>query len=136
MWKETDDVNRGKEKSEMSIPEILNLIERTLILVGQANVSCLYKRRVNSMAQILKGMTPAKQALTQIQNLQTNSRNALFGDSFYNVLYRKGKNRKGPKRLQRNLAFIQREVEVCRPFSRAFPVTKGIRRVGLAGAEP
>lgn len=76
-------MNHGIEKSEMSISKVLNLIERTLLLVGQVNVACLYEQRVNFMAKMLKGMKP-----TQNQNLLTDSRNALFGDRFYNVLGR------------------------------------------------
>lgn len=71
MWQEIDGANHGKETSEMSITDVLNLIERTVLLVGQVNVACLYERRINFMAKILKGMKQAKQTLSHNQSMLT-----------------------------------------------------------------
>ncbi|CAC5416231.1 unnamed protein product [Mytilus coruscus] len=100
MLQEIDGANHGKETSEMSITEVLNLIERTVLLVGQVNVACLYERRINFMAKILKGMKQAKQTLSHNQSMLTESGEALFGDNFYHVLDKKSKNMQ--EKSQRN----------------------------------
>ena len=67
VWSELDGVNHGKEASEMLIEEVLKLIEKTVLLVGQVNVARLYERKLNFMAKILKGLKLAKQTLSQNQ---------------------------------------------------------------------
>ncbi|CAC5412590.1 unnamed protein product [Mytilus coruscus] len=102
MWREMDGANQGKETSEMFITEVLNLIERTVLLVEQVNVACLYERRINFMAKILKGMKQDKQTLSHNQSMLTESGEALFGDNFYNVLDKKSKIRKRAKEMAKN----------------------------------
>ncbi|VDI74486.1 Hypothetical predicted protein [Mytilus galloprovincialis] len=103
MWQEIDGANHGKETSEMSITDVLNLIERTVLLVGQVNVACLYERRINFMAKILKGMKQAKQTLSHNQSMLTESGEVLFGDNFYNVLDKKSKNRKRAREMAKEM---------------------------------
>ena len=49
-----------KESSTMNIEQVAELIEKTVVLLGQVNTTCLYERRVNWLAKIFKSDGTAK----------------------------------------------------------------------------
>ena len=42
----TPSANEGSTSS-MEIEEVVNLLEKTILMIGQVNVVCLYERRLN-----------------------------------------------------------------------------------------
>lgn len=68
IWQAVDGARKGQEEnSEFTVLDMLKLVEQTVVLVGQANATCLYERRVNFLAKIMKGVKKAK------EHLKTNS---------------------------------------------------------------
>lgn len=45
IWEEVDDLE--KSKFSMNVEEQKELIEKTILMIGQTNVACLFERRLN-----------------------------------------------------------------------------------------
>ncbi|XP_061187959.1 uncharacterized protein LOC133195987 [Saccostrea echinata] len=102
IWDEMDKAHEGS-KSSMEIEEVVNLLEKTILMIGQVNVACLYERRLNFLAKILKSTKKAKSMLRENETkLQDDS--VLFGNDFYTTLYRKSKDRKRAREMSRDIA--------------------------------
>ena len=51
VWSAIDETRKGQEENnEFSILDMLKLVEKVVVLVGQANATCLYERRLNFLA--------------------------------------------------------------------------------------
>jgi hypothetical protein len=54
MWQATDGARKGQEENaEFSVLDMLKLIEQTVVIVSQANATCLYERRVQYRAYMI-----------------------------------------------------------------------------------
>lgn len=60
IWEEVDDLD--KNKSSMNVEELKELIEKTILMIGQTNVACLFERRLNYLAKIMHSAKLARQA--------------------------------------------------------------------------
>lgn len=86
IWEELDKAHEG-HTSTMDIEDVVKLLEKTIIMIGQVNVACLYERRINFLAKILKSTKKAKSMLRDNEaKLQDDT--ILFGNDFYATLYR------------------------------------------------
>ena len=102
IWDEIDKAHEGSTSS-MEIEEVVNLLEKTILMIGQVNVACLYERRLNFLAKILKSTKKAKSMLRENEaKLQDDT--VLFGNDFYTTLYRKSKDRKRAREMSRDIA--------------------------------
>lgn len=77
---------------------MLKLREQTVVLVGQANATCLYKRRVNFLAKITKGFQYAKDHLKTIEYDLSKEKDVLYGETYLRFLTEKGKVKKESER--------------------------------------
>ena len=116
IWTEIDGVRQGQESSEMQITELLGLIEKTVLLIGQTNVACLYERRVNFMAKILRSLKVAKSTLSKNKDLLVNAGDVLFVEEFYKVLERKATNRKKARQMARDMKDAKKSRHGKPPF--------------------
>ena len=89
-----------KESSAMNIEQMAELIEKTVVLLGQVNTTCLYERRVNWLAKIFKSVGTAKQVIKDHAEDFDNTK--LLGRDMYDVLDKKAKNRKRARDLARD----------------------------------
>ncbi|XP_078330091.1 uncharacterized protein LOC144624336 [Crassostrea virginica] len=102
IWDEIDKAHEGSTSS-MEIEEVVNLLEKTILMIGQVNVACLYERRLNFLAKILKSTKKAKSMLRENEaKLQDDT--VLFANDFYTTLYRKSKDRKRAREMSRDIA--------------------------------
>ena len=51
IWEEVDDLE--KDQSNMKIDELKELVEKTILMIGQTNVACLFERRLNFLAKLM-----------------------------------------------------------------------------------
>ena len=93
IWHELDACNEGSTKSTMDFYDVKELMEKSILLLGQTNVACLYERRLNFLAKIMQSTKKAKQALRENEK-EFKGGSRLFGASFYSVLDRKPKAKK------------------------------------------
>lgn len=102
IWEELDKAHEG-HTSTMDIEDVVKLLEKTILMIGQVNVACLYERRINFLAKILKSTKKAKSMLRDNEaKLQDDT--VLFGNDFYATLYRKSKDRKRAREMSRDIA--------------------------------
>uniref|UniRef100_A0A8W8JUE2 Uncharacterized protein n=1 Tax=Magallana gigas TaxID=29159 RepID=A0A8W8JUE2_MAGGI len=102
IWEELDKAHEG-HTSTMDIEDVVKLLEKTILMIGQVNVASLYERRINFLAKILKSTKKAKSMLRDNEaKLQDDT--VLFGNDFYATLYRKSKDRKRAREMSRDIA--------------------------------
>ena len=114
IWEELDEAHRGNT-SKMEIGEVVELLEKTLLMVGQVNVACLFERRLNFLVKIVKSTKKAKVMLRDSEN-QLQDEKTLFGNDFYSVLDRKAKNRKRAREMSREMT--NKKARTDQPFRR------------------
>jgi hypothetical protein len=52
IWSAIDGARKGQEENDnFSVMDMLKLVEQVVVLVGQANATCLYERRLNFLAR-------------------------------------------------------------------------------------
>ena len=62
IWMAIDGARKWQEQNnDFTVIDMLKLVEQTVILVGQANATCLYERRLNFLSKIMKGVKKAKE---------------------------------------------------------------------------
>lgn len=82
---------------------MVKLLEKTILMIGHVNVTCLYERRINLLAKILKSTKKAKSMICDNEaKLQDDT--VLFGSYFYATLYRKSKDRKRAREMSKDIA--------------------------------
>ena len=55
----------NKTESKMNVDELRQLVEKAILMIGQANVACLFKIRLNYLAQIMHSAKDTKQTLKE-----------------------------------------------------------------------
>ncbi|KAK6182747.1 hypothetical protein SNE40_010361 [Patella caerulea] len=72
LWNSLKNIRNGKDNSKVQVSEVLKLVEQTVCLVGQANLTTAYHRRNNILVKIMKN---TKIFLTSIQEKYQPKRN-------------------------------------------------------------
>ena len=96
--------------------EVKELLEKTILLVGQTNATCLYERRLNFLAKIMSSAKTAKAALKE-NEAEFQAEDLLFGTFFYKVMDRKAKSRKRAREMSKDI----REPATKKPFRQGPP---------------
>ncbi|KAK3093593.1 hypothetical protein FSP39_017854 [Pinctada imbricata] len=88
IWKTVEDGVAGKtEESPMGLDELLKLLEKTVMLVGQANVACLYERRLNVLSKVFGDVKKARKSIsTNEKSFADGTQGKLLGEEYYKVL--------------------------------------------------
>ncbi|XP_048258924.1 uncharacterized protein LOC124123562 [Haliotis rufescens] len=101
VWQTVDKI-RDKGGEEIDVNDFFNLVEKTVCLLGQANVATTFYRRLNILTKLMKSQKKAQKFLSKNEK-KFSDKKALFGKGFYKKLLKLSKNRK--KRLDTGRQF-------------------------------
>lgn len=123
IWQAVDGARKGQEEnSEFTVLDMLKLVEQTVVLVGQANATCLYERRVNFLAKIMKGVKKAKEHLKTNEHDLSREKDVLYGETVFKALDRKSKSRKRAREISKEMQSKKRRIDqTSQPPFRAGP---------------
>jgi site-specific recombinase XerD len=102
LWTKLEKARRQPEKP-YSIHKMIDLVEKSVLLIGQTNVLAHFNRRSHILSRFLKDQKRATDLLKQNEDLLKKNKTKLFGSSFYNALYRKAKGAKHNKEIKYQL---------------------------------
>ena len=115
IWSAIDGARKGQEENDkFSVMDMLKLVEQVVVLVGQANATCLYERRLNFLAKIMKGVKKAKEQLKTYEHDLAQEADTLYGDTIYKALDRRCKSRKRAREISREIQSKRRRFD--QPF--------------------
>ena len=90
---------------ELDLFECLRLVEQSVTLLGQANVSLTYARRLTILGRLTgDAKKKAKKLLSKHESCLTQSQRSLFGKKFYKALRTVTKIRKSTKEISTHLS--------------------------------
>ena len=82
LWSVIEELKKGNEAKEVSIEDILQLVEKTIFLWGQAYNNCVYYRRLNILNASLRSKSNAKWLLNTYSELLAGHGKDLFDIKF------------------------------------------------------
>lgn len=98
LWRKLHDARVATDET-LDIFDILKNLEQVVLLVGQANSTTLYHRRVNALTSVLKNQKKAQKTISKHEKTLNKSKKSLFGKRFYKTLERKAKLKRKAKDL-------------------------------------
>ena len=104
LWLNLEEVRTGKSRDELDLFECLTLVEQSVTLLGQANVSLTYARRLGILGRLTGDAKKAKNLLGKHETCLTRSQKSLFGKKFYKALRTATKIRKSTKKISTHLS--------------------------------
>ena len=104
LWLNLEEVRTGKSTEELDLFECLRLVEQSVTLLGQANVSLTYARRLGILGRLTGDAKKAKKLLSKHESCLTQSQKSLFGKKFYKALRTATKIRKSTKEISTHLS--------------------------------
>ena len=104
LWLNLEEVRTGKSPEELDLFECLRLVEQSVTLLGQANVSLTYARRLAVLGRLTGDAKKAKKLLSKHESCLTQSQRNLFGKKFYKALRTATKIRKSTKEISTHLS--------------------------------
>ena len=104
LWLNLEVVRTGKSPEELDLFECLRLVEQSVTLLGQANVSLTYARRLAVLGRLTGDAKKAKKLLSKHESCLTQSQRNLFGKKFYKALRTATKIRKSTKEISTHLS--------------------------------
>ena len=104
LWLNLEEVRTGKSRDELDLFECLTLVEQSVTLLGQANVSLTYARRLSILGRLTGDAKKAKNLLGKHETCLTQSQKSLFGKKFYKALRTATKIRKSTKKISTHLS--------------------------------
>ena len=121
LWLNLEEVRTGKSTEELDLFECLRLVEESVTLLGQANVSLTYARRLGILGRLTGDAKKAKKLLSKHESCLTQSQKSLFGIKFYKALRTATKIRKSTKEISTHLSGSSRP---CPAFSKGSVSTR------------
>ena len=79
LWLNLEEVRTGKSPEERDLFECLRLFEQSVTLLGQANVSLTYARRLAILGRLTGDAKKAKKLLSKYWSCLTQSQKSLLG---------------------------------------------------------
>ena len=92
-----------EEEGELDIDELLELMEKSVLLLGQANVLVNCNRRMQFVTKFFFGNKRAHTIVKQNGELLVANRKYVFGEVFYSVFYKQAKGTKKGKEIRQSL---------------------------------
>jgi hypothetical protein len=83
LWLALEEVGTRKSDTQLDLYACLKLVEQSITLIGQANVSLLYTRRLGVLTRLTGEMKKAKSLLKKHQTSLAKPHKTLFGKKFY-----------------------------------------------------
>lgn len=119
LWVQMDSAIQQKKK-QVSVFEVLDLIEKAVCLLGQSSNTIAQQRRLGVMARFMRDVPRAKQILTENTDVLERKRGNLFGSTFYKSLHKKAKRSASSQDITRQLGqqTKRRRADGPRPFQR------------------
>ena len=102
LWLDFDNIRKGNSDDSLDIYDCLDTVEKSITLLGQAFITTIYHRRMNSLYNLTKDLKRAKQLLKK-NNKKLSKRKNLFGKRFYKSLSKEAKVSKKSKEISRQL---------------------------------
>ena len=103
-------------EANLTIEDLLNLVQQAVLLVGQANNTIPYHRRLNALAGTMKSCSKAKSVIKDKSTLLENSGKELFGKEFCDQIIDKVNEQRESKELLFN---VFQQQYTSRPFRKA-----------------
>ena len=104
LWLNLEEVHTGNSTEELDLFECLSLVEQSVTLLGQANVSLTYARRLGILGRLTGDAKKAKNLLSKHESCLTQSQKSLFGKKFYKALRTATKIRKSTREISTHLS--------------------------------
>ena len=104
LWLNLEKVRTDDSTDELDLFDCLKLVEQSVTLLGQANVSLTYARRLSILGRLTGDMKKAKKLLSKHESSLSSSHKNLFGKRFYKALSKATKIRKSTKDISQHLA--------------------------------
>ena len=104
LWLSLEEDRTGKSPEELDLFECLNLVEQSVTLLGQANVSLTYASRLAILGRLTGDAKKAKKLLSKHESCVTQSQRNLFGKKFYKAMRTATKIRKSTKEISTHLS--------------------------------
>ena len=104
LWLNLEEVRTGKSTEELDLFECLSLVEQSVTLLGQGNVSLTYARRLGILGRHTGDAKKAKTLLSKHESCLTQSQKSFFGKKFYKALRTATKIRKSTKEISTHLS--------------------------------
>ena len=104
LWTVLDTARLVEEDSrELDLFDCLEMVEKAITLLGQANTTINHNRRQNVLFKMTKDSKKAKMLLKQHDVSDMKSHSALFGKSYYKKLQKSAKIKKATKEISSQL---------------------------------
>ena len=104
LWLNLEEVRTGKSPEELDLFECLRLVEQSVTLLGQPNVSLTYARRLDILSRLTGDAKKAKKLLSKHESCLPQSQRNLFEKKFYKALRTATKIRKSTKEISTHLS--------------------------------
>ena len=104
LWLNLENIRTGESSDELDLFGCLTLVEQSVTLLGQANVSLTYARRLSILGRLTGDMKKAKKLLNKHESSLSSSHKNLFGKRFYKALSKATKIRKSTKDISHHLS--------------------------------
>jgi integrase len=98
IWETLDSARKSKADKRVDLGKLLQNVEQSMVLLGQAVVACRYNRRLEVMDAITKSMKESKQML-QTHDKELRDQELLFGKEFLEKVEKE----EGQKPLEKGL---------------------------------
>ena len=102
VWTVLDHI-REDESADLDLFQCLDLVEKTITLLGQANISVAYFRRLNILYKLTRDIKKAKTLLRRHNVEAMKDQEKLFGKDFYKTLTKSAKVSKISKEISSQL---------------------------------
>lgn len=104
LWLNLEKIRTDDSTDELDLFDCLKLVEKSVTLLGQANVSLTYARRLSILVRLTGDMKKAKKLLSKHESSLSSSHKNLFGKRFYKALSKATKIRKSTKDISQHLS--------------------------------
>ena len=104
LWLNLEKIRTDDSTEELDLFDCLKLVEQSVTLLGQANMSLTYARRLSILGRLTGDMKKAKKLLSKHESSLSSSHKNLFGNRFYKALSKATKIRKSTKDISQHLS--------------------------------
>ena len=105
LWSALIEARRATPPVQVDVNKMCRLAEQTIIFLGQTHQLVTYSRKQHVLARLVRDNKKANDIIDQNTQVFQMTDDKLFGDAFYQALYRKAKGMKHLREAKRELGF-------------------------------